>query len=38
MGKVLGVPLQALGLAGYFIAGVMGIGLIIAILRSGKLS
>ncbi|HSW47380.1 MAG TPA: AarF/UbiB family protein [Phycisphaerae bacterium] len=38
MGEVLGVPLQALGLIGYFIAGVMGIGLIIAILRSGKLS
>jgi len=38
MGKVLNVPLQALGLIGYFIAGVMGIGLIIAILRSGKLS
>jgi len=35
---VLGVPLQALGLVGYFIAGLMGIGLIIAILRSGKLS
>ena len=35
---VLGIPLQALGLVGYFIAGLMGIGLIIAILRSGKLS
>jgi len=35
---ILGVPLQAFGLIGYFIAGVMGLGLVIAILRSGKLS
>lgn len=32
------VWLPVLGVAGYFFAGIMGIGLVIAILRSGKLS
>jgi len=36
--SILGIPLIALGFVGYFFAGIMGIGLVIAILRSGKLS
>jgi len=36
--KLLGVPLPAFGIAGYLVAGVMGLWLVIAILRSGKLS
>lgn len=32
------VPLQAFGVAGYLVAGVMGLWLVVAILRSGKLS
>ena len=35
---LLGVPLWVLGVAGYLVAGVMGLGLVVAILRSGKLS
>jgi len=34
----LDIPLWAFGVAGYLIAGVMGLGLVVAILRSGKLS
>jgi len=34
----LGIPLPVFGVAGYLIAGVMGLWLVIAILRSGKLS
>jgi ubiquinone biosynthesis protein len=35
---LLHVPLQAFGVVGYILAGVMGLWLVIAILRSGKLS
>ncbi len=34
----LGVPLWAFGVAGYLVAGMMGLGLVIAIVRAGKLS
>lgn len=34
----LGIPLPALGLGGYLVAGMMGLGLLVAMLRSGKLS
>lgn len=36
--KLLYVPLQVFGLLGYSIAAVMGLWLVVAILRSGKLS
>ena len=36
--SVFRIPLHFFGLIGYFMAGMMGIGLVIAILRSGKLS
>ncbi len=32
------VPMSAIGVLGYLVAGVMGLGLVISILRSGKLS
>lgn len=35
---VLGVPLPLLGLAGYLFAGIMGVALVWAIWRSGKMS
>jgi len=35
---ILNVPLLWIGVAGYLVAGVMGLWLVIAILRSGKLS
>jgi hypothetical protein len=35
---VLGIRLQVFGFIGYIIAGVLGIGLLFAILRSGRLS
>jgi len=35
---LLGVPLPAFGVVGYLFAGVMGLWLVVAILRSGKLS
>ena len=35
---VLDVPLQWVGIAGYLFAGVLGIGLLWAIIRSGRLS
>jgi ubiquinone biosynthesis protein len=34
---VLGIPMRALGIFGYLIAGVMGLALVWAILRSGRL-
>jgi len=36
--EFFGVPLRAIGVLGYLVAGIMGLGLVIAILRSGKLS
>jgi len=36
--KVFGIPLPALGFTGYLVAGIMGLGLVVAMLRSGKLS
>lgn len=36
--SVLGVPLPVLGLAGYLFAGIMGVALVWAIWRSGKMS
>jgi len=36
--SIFGLPFTVIGLAGYCFAGIMGIGLVIAILRSGKLS
>jgi len=36
--SILGVPLPALGLAGYVFAGIMGVALVWAIWRSGKMS
>ncbi len=36
--EVLGIRLQTLGVAGYLIAGVLGLGLLWAIFRSGRLS
>lgn len=36
--SVFRIPLHFFGLIGYVMAGVMGVGLVIAILRSGKLS
>ena len=36
--SVWGIPLPVLGIVGFFFAGIMGVGLVIAILRSGKLS
>jgi len=36
--SVLGIPLPAFGVVGFIFAGIMGVGLVIAILRSGKLS
>ena len=36
--EILGIRLQVFGFFGYIIAGVLGIGLLIAILRSGRLS
>ncbi|NLX13716.1 MAG: AarF/ABC1/UbiB kinase family protein [Phycisphaerales bacterium] len=35
---VFGLPIQALGMIGYLVAGIMGIWLLIAFLRSGRLS
>ena len=35
---ILNVPLSWIGVAGYLVAGVLGLWLVIAILRSGKLS
>ncbi len=35
---LLGVPVRAFGLLGYVFAGIMGVGLVWAIWRSGKLS
>lgn len=35
---ILGLPLWLLGVIGYFVAGIMGLWLVVAILRSGKLS
>ena len=35
---LFGLPISYLAVAGYIAAGVMGLGLVIAILRSGKLS
>jgi ubiquinone biosynthesis protein len=35
---LLGIPLPVLGIVGYMVAGIMGLWLVIAILRSGKLS
>jgi ubiquinone biosynthesis protein len=35
---VLGIRLQVFGFIGYIIAGILGIGLLVAILRSGRLS
>ena len=35
---VLGIPIQWIGIAGYLFAGVLGVGLLWAILRSGRLS
>ena len=37
-GTILGVPLRVFGVAGYLVAGVMGLWLAVAILRSGKMS
>ncbi len=36
--KVLGIQLQSLGVIGYVVAGVLGMGLLWAIFRSGRLS
>lgn len=36
--EVLGIRLQSFGVAGYLIAGVLGMGLLWAIFRSGRLS
>lgn len=36
--EVLGVPLQTLGVAGYLIAAILGLGLLWSIFRSGRLS
>lgn len=36
--EFMGIPLPAFGVAGYLVAGVMGLWLVVAILRSGKLS
>ncbi len=35
---VLGIRLQVFGFIGYIIAGILGVGLLVAILRSGRLS
>ncbi len=35
---ILGIPLRFMGLAGYIVAGIMGLGLVINIIRSGKVS
>jgi len=35
---LLGIPLPVLGIVGYLVAGFMGLWLVVAILRSGKLS
>lgn len=35
---IFNIPLPALGFVGYLVAGVMGLGLLVAMLRSGKLS
>lgn len=36
--QILNIPLRWIGVAGYLLAGMLGIGLIWAILRSGRLS
>lgn len=36
--KILGIHLQSLGVFGYLLAGVFGLGLLVAILKSGRLS
>lgn len=36
--RIFGIPLQWFGVVGYLVAGVLGIGLIWAIFRSGRLS
>jgi len=36
--ELFGVKLQTYGVIGYLIAGVLGVGLLVAILRSGRLS
>ncbi|HUU85930.1 MAG TPA: AarF/ABC1/UbiB kinase family protein [Phycisphaerae bacterium] len=36
--QIFGIPLQWFGVVGYLVAGILGIGLIWAILRSGRLS
>jgi ubiquinone biosynthesis protein len=36
--SLFGLEIRYLAIAGYVIAGIMGLGLVIAILRSGKLS
>ncbi len=36
--QILGVELQTFGFLGYLVAGFLGIGLLVAILRSGRLS
>jgi len=36
--KLFGVGLQTFGLIGYVLAGIFGVGLVVAILRSGRLS
>jgi len=35
---IFGLPFTLIGLVGYFFAAIMGVGLVIAILRSGKMS
>jgi ubiquinone biosynthesis protein len=35
--ELLGIPLQMLGIVGYVFAGFLGLGLVYAILRSGRL-
>lgn len=37
-GKIFGLPIRYLGIGGYAIASFMAVWLVIAILRSGKLS
>lgn len=35
---LLGIPLPALGLVGYILAGIMGLSLVLTIIRSGRVS
>ena len=36
--RILGIPLQSFGVFGYLFAGILGLGLLWAIFRSGRLS